>query len=181
MENKRLTTVFRPDKKNIDLTTDSDILEESWVECKWADVRVGDVVRLERDEQVPADLIILHSTGLAGNAYIETMALDGETNLKTKQALPSVSKSCSNNESLATLEAEFVVEDPNLDLYNFEGKVTIAGDTVPLSNGQVVYRGSILRNTPTMTGLVIFTGEESKIRMKYVKTCSEREGQANQE
>jgi phospholipid-translocating ATPase len=125
-------------------------------------------------------LVILHSDGLAGNAYIETMALDGETNLKTKQALPCVSKPCSHIESMATLEAEFVVEDPNLDLYNFEGKVTIGGETVPLSNGQVVYRGSILRNTANMIGLVIFTGEESKIRMKYVIPRSERSSQANQ-
>ncbi|RPA71295.1 P-type ATPase [Ascobolus immersus RN42] len=169
LENKRVTTVFRPDKKTLESTTDTDMLEDSWVDCQWQDVRVGDVVRIERDEQIPADLVILHSDGLGGNAYIETMALDGETNLKTKQALPSVSKPCGHVESLATLEAEFVVEDPNLDLYNFEGKVTIGGETVPLSNGQIVYRGSILRNTPNMIGLVIFTGEETKIRMNSNK------------
>lgn len=94
------------------------------------------------------------------------MALDGETNLKSKQALPIISEQCDTPEKLGRFRAEMVVEDPNLDLYNFEGKVNVGDETKPLTNNQVVYRGSILRNTPAMTGMVIFTGEESKIRMK---------------
>ena len=110
--------------------------------------------------------MVLHSEGENGIAFIETMALDGETNLKSKQALPMISEQCETLEKLARLRAEMVIEDPNLDLYNFEGKVIVGDEMKPLTNSQVIYRGSILRNTPAMIGMVIFSGEETKIRMK---------------
>lgn len=138
----------------------------NWAKTKWINIRVGDIVKLERNDWVPADLIILHSDGPRGIAYAETMALDGETNLKSKQALPMISERCDTIEKLGAFQAQTVVEHPNMDLYRFEGKVTIGIETKPLTNNQVIYRGSVLRNTSCMYGLVIFTGEESKIRMK---------------
>ncbi len=100
------------------------------------------------------------------------MALDGETNLKSKQALPDFR--CSTDAELAQFNAELVVEDPNLDLYNFEGKVTVDGETKPFANNQIIYRGSIIRNTSSIVGIVVFTGEESKIRMKLVSKSPPR-------
>lgn len=137
-----------------------------WITKKWRDVRVGDIVRLERDDWVPADILLMSSHGPHGIAYIETAALDGESNLKAKQSIPIIAEIYSTIDKLRNSSGEVVVEDPNLDLYNFEGKVTTDGETKPLTNSQVVYRGSIIRNTPSCTGLVIFTGEETKIRMK---------------
>lgn len=140
-----------------------------WASTKWENVHVGDIIKLERDEPTPADIVLLHADGPNGVAYIETMALDGETNLKSKQAPPTLAERCVNEDQLAQCQAHFVVEDPNLDLYNFEGKVTVAGETRPLTNNEVVYRGSILRNTNTAYGMVIYTGEECKIRMNANK------------
>jgi len=140
-----------------------------WAKTKWKDVQVGDVVKLRRDEAAPADLAILHADGRNDVAYFETMALDGETNLKSKQASPPLGKSCKTLDDLASCGAHFVVEDPNLDLYNFEGKVIVGGETQPLTNNEIVYRGSILRNTAEALGMVVYTGEECKIRMNAMK------------
>lgn len=137
-----------------------------WATTKWRDIHVGDIVKLERDDWVPADLLILHSDGPRGIAHVETMALDGETNLKSKRTLPMVSQKCDAVEDLRDFKAHIITEHPNMDLYNFEGNITIGDKTKPLTNHQVIYRGSVIRNTPSMWGLVIFTGEESKIRMK---------------
>lgn len=173
-ENNREVEIFRRRKRDTTISTDlrqenslESVGDADWVAVKWKDVAVGDIVRLERDGWVPADLLLLHSDGEAGIAYVETAALDGETNLKSKQALPDVAKCCSSPKGLASVLADISVEDPNPDLYNFEGKITIDGKTMPLTNSQIIYRGSIIRNTPTMYGLVIFSGEETKIRMKY--------------
>ena len=136
---------------------------------KWHNLRVGDVVKLARDEAIPADIVLLHSTGPNGVACIETMALDGETNLKNKQPSPATSKLCSSPDGITTCDAHFVVEDPNLDLYNFEGKVTVDGKAFPLTNNEIVYRGSVLRNTPEAIGMIINSGEECKIRMNANK------------
>ncbi|KAK4656686.1 drs2 neo1 protein [Podospora pseudocomata] len=140
-----------------------------WVRTEWQDIRVGDVIRLERDDAVPADIVLLHATNENGIAYIETMALDGETNLKSKQASPLLAKHCASVAGMGAVEAEVVSEDPNIDLYNYEGRVTVGGETRPLTLNEVVYRGSTLRNTKEATGLVINTGEECKIRMNANK------------
>lgn len=140
-----------------------------WVTKKWMEVRVGDIVRLLRNEAAPADLVILHTAGSNGIAYIETMALDGETNLKSKQALSPLAKTCKTAEEITQCKANFVVEDPNLDLYNFEGNCSVADETLPLTNHEIIYRGSILRNTAELYGMVIHSGEECKIRMNATK------------
>jgi len=147
--------------------------EVKWVEKRWKNIRVGDIVKIKRDEWIPADMILLYSAGENGIAYIETAALDGETNLKSRQALPAVTRHCHDEQSCAAFRGSIHSEDPNQDLYNFEGKIAVSDEILPLSNTEILYRGSILRNTPYIYGFVVFTGEETKIRMnasKYVRT-----------
>ncbi|CAK7225082.1 drs2 neo1 protein [Sporothrix curviconia] len=144
-----------------------------WAHVQWRDIRVGDVVRMVRDEDVPADLLLLHADGEGGLAYVETMALDGETNLKSKQVpAPLAGGRCATIEGLVETRAELVVEDPNPDLYRFNGRIAVdnpdEGDdapALPLTLAEVIYRGSTLRNTPCAIGLVLNTGEECKSRM----------------
>ncbi|KAH7328733.1 phospholipid-translocating P-type ATPase [Stachybotrys elegans] len=135
-----------------------------WVPVRWKDIKVGDVIRLSRDEPVPADIVLLYSDGENGLAHIETMALDGETNLKGKQVSHAL-KGCGSIEGIARCNAELVVEDPNPELYNFDGRVTVDKKSLPLTLNEVIYRGSVLRNTTCAIGLVINTGEDCKIRM----------------
>ncbi|KAK1625426.1 phospholipid-translocating P-type ATPase [Colletotrichum phormii] len=135
-----------------------------WTTTRWCDIEVGDLINLRRDDPVPADTVLLHADGENGLAYIETMALDGETNLKSKQVSAAL-EGCDTVEKILACDAEFVVEDPNPDLYKFDGRVTVNGKSLPLTSAEVIYRGSILRNTVSAIGIVINTGEECKIRM----------------
>jgi phospholipid-translocating ATPase len=52
----------------------------------WKFLRVGEIIKVKKDEFFPADLILLNSSGPKGICYIETKNLDGETNLKHKVA-----------------------------------------------------------------------------------------------
>lgn len=142
---------------------------ELWSTVNWKEVKVGNIVKLQRDDAVPADILLLSADGPNGIAYIETMALDGETNLKTKQAPPHLAKHCKNLEDLVECRAQIVAEDPNSDLYSFDGRATVNGETLPLTTNEIVFRGSTLRNTATAIGMVINTGEECKIRMNANK------------
>ncbi|KAK6858056.1 hypothetical protein PG995_005755 [Apiospora arundinis] len=136
-----------------------------WTKMQWQDLRVGDIVCLEKDDNIPADIILLQASGPDGVAYIETMALDGETNLKSKKACPLLAKRCATPEAIRTCNAVVVAEDPNADLYNFQGRVVVGEETIPLTQNDIVYRGSTLRNTASAFGLVVNTGEECKIRI----------------
>ncbi len=141
----------------------------------WKDLKVGEVIEIKRDEWVPADIVLLTAKGSSESVYIETMDLDGETTLKSREAHPELAKHCNSYEKLRNIKAIVTTEDPNNDLYNFEGMVSIRDEssrqeiTYPLNSDHVIYRGSILRNTDSVLGLVIFTGEETKIRMNSIK------------
>lgn len=179
-ENNRIAWVLRPGagstmpppssaasaRDSVSVASDA----QDWAPVKWKDIKVGDVVKLGRDHPVPADLVLLHAEEANGIAYIETMALDGETNLKNKQPCQVVSKVCDSVEGICGNAIHFAVEDPNLDLYKFDGNVVVAaGEKAPLTNNEILYRGSIMRNTTAATGMVIYTGEECKIRMNANK------------
>ncbi|KAJ0426464.1 hypothetical protein BJY00DRAFT_88882 [Aspergillus carlsbadensis] len=174
-ENNRFASVLRPGSNALSRSISGDSAstssgQQDWDSVKWSDIKVGDVIRLERDQPIPADMVLLHADGPNGVAYVETMALDGETNLKTKQPCQSVAKVCGSVEGICSSSIHFAVEDPNLDLYKFDGNVTVAaGDKTPLTNNEVLYRGSVLRNTERAMGMVIYTGEECKIRMNANK------------
>lgn len=173
-ENERLTFVLNITASNAPAQEiDSDYAMQSasqaWTRTPWQDVKVGDVLLIERDTPIPADIVILHASGVDGAAHVETKSLDGETNLKSKKPVQLILQHAKNEASIAQLEADFVVEDPNLDLYKFDGRVSIAGQTLPLTSNEIIYRGSILRNTSTAVGLVVYSGEECKIRMNANK------------
>jgi magnesium-transporting ATPase (P-type) len=58
---------------------------------KRMNIRQGHIVFIKNREMVPADIILLASSGDNGCAYIETSSIDGETNLKLRNSphLPS--------------------------------------------------------------------------------------------
>ncbi|KAI0881871.1 phospholipid-translocating P-type ATPase [Annulohypoxylon maeteangense] len=135
-------------------------------ETKWINVGVGDIVRVESEEPFPADIVLLASSEPEGLCYIETANLDGETNLKIKQALPETSTMVSPAE-LSRLGGRVRSEQPNSSLYTYEATLTMqAGGgekELPLNPEQLLLRGATLRNTPWIHGIVVFTGHETKL------------------
>ncbi|KAH9073065.1 calcium transporting ATPase [Lactarius deliciosus] len=134
---------------------------------KWKNIRVGDVVRLENDDFIPADLLLLSSSEPEGFCYIETSNLDGETNLKIKQASPKTSDLTSPH-LVTALRGSLRSEQPNNSLYTYEGTLDLITTTgipkqVPLGPDQMLLRGAQIRNTPWAYGLVVFTGHETKL------------------
>lgn len=135
----------------------------------WKDVKVGDIVKINENEWFPADVVLLSTSDENQEAYIETMALDGETNLKPRHPHAELCKLYSSALGAKFNKVLLNVEDPNKDLYNFEGQFIVNGEKHSLDPDNVVYRGCVLRNTESVIGVVIFTGEETKIRMNNIK------------
>lgn len=142
-------------------------------ETKWINVKVGDIVQVRSEEPFPADLVLLASSEPEGLCYIETANLDGETNLKIKQAIPETAHLVSPAE-LGRLGGRLRSEQPNSSLYTYEGTLTVpAGGgekEFPLSPEQLLLRGATLRNTPWIHGIVIFTGHETKLMRNATAT-----------
>lgn len=144
---------------------------------RWINVRVGDIVRVESEEPFPADLVLMASSEPEGLCYIETANLDGETNLKIKQAIPETAGLVSPGD-LSRLSGRLRSEQPNSSLYTYEATLTIdvgGGEKeLPLSPEQLLLRGATLRNTPWVHGVVVFTGHETKLMRNATATPIKR-------
>ncbi|NWI02285.1 AT8B2 ATPase, partial [Tichodroma muraria] len=124
---------------------------------QWMNVRVGDIIKLENNQFVAADLLLLSSSEPHGLCYIETAELDGETNMKVRQAIP-VTAELGDTSQLALFDGEVICEPPNNKLDKFGGTLYWKENKYPLSNQNMLLRGCVLRNTEWCFGLVIFAG-----------------------
>ncbi|NXX10931.1 AT8B3 ATPase, partial [Podargus strigoides] len=134
---------------------------------KWCDVCVGDIVRLRKESFVPADMLLLCSSEPSSLCYVETADIDGETNLKFRQALAVTHQELVSEESMAAFDGGVTCEEPNSRMHSFTGTLEWRGETYSLDSERILLRGCKLRNTDVCYGLVIYAGFDSKI----MKNC----------
>ncbi|XP_027005997.1 phospholipid-transporting ATPase VD [Tachysurus fulvidraco] len=136
--------------------------KQCYVERRWADVCVGDVVQLCCNEIIPADMVLLHSSDPNGVCHIETANLDGETNLKQRQVvrnLPQQGMEFTPENFSSCIECE----NPNDDLRRFRGYMEHPDKIrVGLHNENLLLRSCTVRNTETVIGIVVYAGHETK-------------------
>ena len=61
-------------------------ITRKFMEKRWQQVRVGQIVKVKENQYFPCDMVLLNSSLPKGVCYVETKNLDGETNLKHKKA-----------------------------------------------------------------------------------------------
>ncbi|VBB25702.1 unnamed protein product, partial [Acanthocheilonema viteae] len=96
---------------------------------------VGQLVKIMKNEAIPADIVLLSSSEPAGVAYIETSNLDGETNLKIRQALPRTAGIIDDNSAIELCSSLWKMEcdPPSPALYEFHGVIKINNSIKMLS------------------------------------------------
>jgi phospholipid-transporting ATPase len=140
-------------------------------------LEIGDIVRVDRDKPFPADIILLSSTNISGSCYVETANLDGETNLKTKRSVVMTQEYHNDNGKYGLLRGIVDMEKPNEHLDRFVGKLSLkhvvtegetttetdVGNPVSLGIDNLLLRGTVLRNTRSIYGVVVYAGKETKL------------------
>ena len=87
-------------------------------------IRVGDLLYLRENDEVPCDLVILKTADADTHcAYVQTANLDGETDLKTRTAV-RVTATMSEEELLA-LRGTIECAAPNAEIYKFDSRLRI--------------------------------------------------------
>uniref|UniRef100_A0A8B9K1T2 Phospholipid-transporting ATPase n=1 Tax=Astyanax mexicanus TaxID=7994 RepID=A0A8B9K1T2_ASTMX len=136
--------------------------QRRYVERRWAEVCVGDVVRLCCNEIIPADMVLLHSSDTNGVCHIETANLDGETNLKQRQVVRNLPQQGSEF-TPENFSSRIECENPNDDLRRFRGYMEHPNKVkVGLHSENLLLRSCIVRNTETVIGIVVYAGHETK-------------------
>ncbi|KAM7165891.1 phospholipid-transporting ATPase ID-like isoform 1-T2 [Macrochelys suwanniensis] len=141
---------------------------------KWMNIQVGDIIKLENNNFVTADLLLLSSSEPHSLTYIETAELDGETNLKVKQALTVTAELGLDLQKLSDFNGEVKCEAPNNKLDKFTGTLTLHGEKFALDNEKMLLRGCTIRNTEWCFGLVIYAGPDTKLMQNCGKTTFKR-------
>lgn len=144
-------------------------------------LRVGDLVHLEKNQRVPADLVLLRTSDSSGTCFIRTDQLDGETDWKLRVAVPACQKLASEAE-LMNLDAEIYADAPIKDIHSFIGTFTInspppgASQTEndvplvpvpavePLTAENVLWSNTVLA-AGSAVGFVVYTGSETRAVM----------------
>jgi phospholipid-translocating ATPase len=144
-------------------------------------LRVGDLVHLDKNQRVPADLVLLRTSDASGTCFIRTDQLDGETDWKLRVAVPSCQKLGSENELMA-LDAEIYADGPIKDINSFVGTFTINSPPLAPSNGEndvpmvpvptvepltaenVLWANTVLA-AGSAVGFVVYTGSETRAVM----------------
>ncbi|KAI8341352.1 hypothetical protein BC941DRAFT_391490 [Chlamydoabsidia padenii] len=132
-------------------------------------IRVGDLVSLEKDQRIPADMILLRTTEESGSCFIRTDQLDGETDWKLRLAVPSLQRLATNDE-LHTVRGSIYADKPDKDIHNFVGTYT----HIKEDNGMEQVESLGVENTMWMNtvlasgaavGFVIYTGKDTRAVM----------------
>ncbi|KAE9018266.1 Phospholipid-transporting ATPase [Phytophthora fragariae] len=140
-------------------------------EVSWADVVVGDIVKVVNRGLVPADMLVLAVSEVSaqnpcGICYVATKSLDGETNMKVRSAMECTLASMGSVDNLVAMKGVIRCEHPNNAINSFQGVLELEGkDKASIPYESIILRGCIIRNTDWVHGLVFNTGKDTKIMM----------------
>ncbi|KAF5331003.1 hypothetical protein D9619_005242 [Psilocybe cf. subviscida] len=152
---------------------DSSVSRAHWKQTTWEDLRVGDFVKIMDNEQFPADILICSTSEDENVAFVETKNLDGETNLKSRQAVPALAN-FNNAGTCSGARFDIQCDRPDTDMYRLNATLTLDGKKSPIDLTNTLLRGTVLRNTGWVIGVVMFTGQDSKIVLNSGGTPSKR-------
>lgn len=172
---KRLRTANRiADIEDEEMRLDSDA--QGWVEdiTKMSkDLKVGDVLKLEKGQRIPADAVILKSVASEntvqddqgdGEVFIRTDQLDGETDWKLRIAPP-----LSQSLDLAKLsQLSISAGKPSKKVNEFLGTLSHTPShsgkeqSVPLNIDNTAWANTVLASTATVYAVIVYTGPQTR-------------------
>ncbi len=115
--------------------------------------------------------------------YVETKNLDGETNLKSRHAVPELTF-CRTAEACAAAHFKIDAEPADVNMFRLNGAAVMPGEghagpdgrplVHPIDLQTTLLRGCVVKNTAWVIGIILFTGADTKIILNSGGTPSKR-------
>lgn len=120
---------------------------------------VGDIIIVQKDEEVPADLLLLRAKD--NSAQLDQKILDGELTLKQKQ--PFISNI--SDIEIQMLKGSIYCQLPDNNINYWQAKIYLNKNSpISLSIQNLLLKGSFLRANSWILGIVVHVGRETKIQ-----------------
>lgn len=132
--------------------------------CASKDLKVGNLVRIHKDQRVPADMVLLSSSEKSGESFVRTDQLDGETDWKLRIACPLTQ----NLNPGALHNVQIIASPPEKSIHNFLGTLKHESSSVGLTVDNTLWANTVLASG-TAIGMVIYTGKDTRQAMNTSK------------
>jgi len=160
-----------------------------WVPMASGDLQVGNIIRVKKNDMVPADILFLGSSLPQGHCFIDKANLNGETKLEvyssireTRYMFPTLNDDNPSQdvvqeylslpplEDLQNIDLQVRYEPPNKKFDSFFGTLSLQIPGAPtrfeisVNGHSLLMRETNLKNTDCIYGLVVYTGNDTKIQ-----------------
>ena len=152
--------------------------KKKFIDKPWKEIKVGQIIKVNKDEVVPADIIILEAMDHKHQCYVDNSSINGNFDMFT------IKKACSDTHAATMKIIKFVeyvknikgilkYEEPNSNMNSFNGRLKL--ESFPrasnINQENFVMRGATVKNVKLVYGLVVYTGMETKMMMtlKYTE------------
>lgn len=142
-----------------------EVVDQASELCTSRDLRVGHVVKIHKNQRVPADMVLLYSDEPNGECFIRTDQLDGETDWKLRiaatltQSLPPT----------ALTRVSVRCGPPEKDIHKFVGTLQAeGGHSMALSVDNTMWANTVLASGSAY-GMVVYTGRDTRMALNTSK------------
>uniref|UniRef100_A0A6M2EWL0 Phospholipid-transporting ATPase n=1 Tax=Populus davidiana TaxID=266767 RepID=A0A6M2EWL0_9ROSI len=147
------------------------LVSDQFQQKKWKDIQVGEIIKIQANDTLPCDMVLLSTSDSTGVAYVQTINLDGESNLKTRYAKQDTLSKIPEREKISGL---IKCEKPNRNIYGFQANMDVDGKRLSLGPSNIILRGCELKNTAWAIGVAVYCGRETKAMLNSSGAPSKR-------
>jgi phospholipid-transporting ATPase len=137
-----------------------------WKSIKCKDLRPGNIVRVFKEEEFSADILLVKTSTLNGLCHVDTKNLDGESYPKEKYALDL--ENINLNSDYKKFNGVINCQEPNEFINDFSGNLKLYNSSglnnsenefsinTQLTIKNLLLKGCVLKNTEYIIGIVVY-------------------------
>ncbi|OHS95070.1 phospholipid-translocating P-type ATPase, flippase family protein [Tritrichomonas foetus] len=134
----------------------------SFLKIRSSDIRPGDLIRIQSNVEMPADVLILTTSEPGNLCFVNEVNLNGETAIKQRKALPYYSH-LSVPDDVHTIKGHITIPMPCKDLRRLDGTLTVNGNQLSFQMKNCVLKGTFMAHTQWAVGVALYTGHDTRI------------------